>query len=256
MPERSEGMGGAAVALAVAAMLAFLLMGAIGFLLYRQTLVARQQALIATEMRARDAQAKAQAFLAQQQAQMQPETQKASLEAQKKRKQVLPPVVDPLIVDSDDDVTSESVTNEDAELLFASALVDAEQNNNHIIIQLGAPGCSWCKVLESFFETNQALFAEDYEILKLCTETMKNGEAVAGRLRSDTSGGIPWMAILDSSGQELITSDGPNGNIGYPVMPAEIDHFMNMLRITRKKLSDDQLQQIASALEENAKQYR
>ena len=28
--------------------------------------------------------------------------------------------------------------------------------------------------------------------------------------------GIPWMVILDTDGKELISSDGPKGNIGYP----------------------------------------
>jgi hypothetical protein len=56
------------------------------------------------------------------------------------------------------------------------------------------------------------------------------------------------MVILDSSGKELASSFGPDGNIGYPYQPDEIKHFMTMLRETRQRLTDDDLSKIEADL--------
>ena len=60
------------------------------------------------------------------------------------------------------------------------------------------------------------------------------------------------MVILDSSGKTLITSDGPNGNIGYPFEPKEIDFFMEMLKKTASRISADDHEGIRRRLEEYA----
>ena len=64
------------------------------------------------------------------------------------------------------------------------------------------------------------------------------------------------MVILDAEGNELITSDGPRGNIGCPIMPHEIEYFMTMIEKTNERYSEDHLNRIAIALEANAKRYR
>lgn len=66
---------------------------------------------------------------------------------------------------------------------------------------------------------------------------MKNGPAVALRLRGTTKGGIPWFVILDSEGKALANSDAPSGNVGCPVSPAEAAWFFGMLERTQLSLS-------------------
>jgi hypothetical protein len=56
------------------------------------------------------------------------------------------------------------------------------------------------------------------------------------------------MVILDASGKTLATSIGPEGNIGYPYQPAEIADFLSMLKSTRSRLTDAQLESIAAEL--------
>jgi hypothetical protein len=85
---------------------------------------------------------------------------------------------------------------------------------------------------------------------------MVRGKEVAGRIRKSAEGGIPWMAILDSAGKPLVTSDGPQGNIGYPAEPGEIDHFIAMVKATAKRLTAAQIAEIRKALEEAAKKIR
>ncbi|MDG2384574.1 MAG: hypothetical protein P8N76_23095 [Pirellulaceae bacterium] len=93
-------------------------------------------------------------------------------------------------------------------------------------------------------------------MVKIDTDEMTNGEQVATRLRGDRTGGIPWMVILDAGGDELISADGPNGNIGCPVEPAGIEHFMKMLEQTAKHSSDETRSTIRASLEEYAKPYQ
>ena len=71
-----------------------------------------------------------------------------------------------------------------------------------------------------------------------------NGEVVAERLRKGRDGGIPWILITDAQGNELITSDGPAGNVGCPVRPREVEWFMTMLRKTVQNLGAEPLGKI------------
>lgn len=87
--------------------------------------------------------------------------------------------------------------------------------------------------------------------LTIDTSEMEHGYEVGFRLRGD-SGGIPWSVILDADGNELITSDGPDGNIGYPMAPNEIDYFMEMLRVARPTMDANKGNAIRAALEQYA----
>ena len=84
---------------------------------------------------------------------------------------------------------------------------------------------------------------------------MTNGREVAGRLGKPEKGGIPWLVILDATGEKLITSDGPKGNIGYPFEPHEIEYFLTMLKSTAKGLGEERLAEVEAALNEAAKKY-
>ena len=105
-------------------------------------------------------------------------------------------------------------------------------------------------MLEKFLQKKSGILDADFVMVKIDESEMLNGEEVAKRLRKSRTGGIPWMVILDASGNELITSDGPQGNCGYPVHPDEIGHFLTMLRSTSTKMNDDQLTEIKLALDE------
>ena len=80
---------------------------------------------------------------------------------------------------------------------------------------------------------------------------MTHGKEVARRLRGQKGGGIPWMAILDAQGKSLITSDGPGGNVGCPIKPEEVAHFIHMLRKTAQRMSAEHI----AAVEKELKAY-
>ena len=93
-------------------------------------------------------------------------------------------------------------------------------------------------------------------MIKIDTDEMQNGSQVADQLRKGREGGIPWMVILDPTGNELISSDGPDGNIGCPVRPSEIDYFLTMIENTSPASDTDSVVAIRMALEEFAKSYQ
>ena len=84
---------------------------------------------------------------------------------------------------------------------------------------------------------------------------MEGGEDVFTELKKDRSGGLPWMVILDGNGKEIVTSVGPEGNVGCPVEPFEIEHFVDMIKQS-SNASEEQLIAITDALLAYAKKLK
>ena len=103
---------------------------------------------------------------------------------------------------------------------------------------------------------NRELFADDYLLLKIDVEAMELGDEVAKKLRGTRTGGIPWIVILDGDGAELISSDGPNGNIGCPITKDECAHFVTMITKTIQHAPAERVSDIQVALEAFAQARR
>lgn len=144
----------------------------------------------------------------------------------------------------------------DAAELLASTLASAKARDKRVFVHLGAPWCGWCKKLEEFLDTNAALFADDYIVVKIDVEEMEHGGEVAAQLRGARTGGIPWITILDAEGTELVTSDGPDGNIGCPVSENECAYFVTMIEMTIRHAPEGRVADIAKALEVFAEKRR
>lgn len=106
-------------------------------------------------------------------------------------------------------------------------------------------------MLEEFLDTNAALFADDYIVLKIDVEEMQHGDEIGKQLRGD-GGGIPWITIIDSEGAEIVNSDGPSGNIGCPISEDERAYFVTMIEKTIQHAPAGRVAEIAKALEEHA----
>jgi len=106
-------------------------------------------------------------------------------------------------------------------------------------------------VLEEFLERPKvaAVLAKDWIVLAIDTDRMTHGKEIYERLKKGRSGGLPWLVILDQDGKELITGVGPGGNIGAPVQPEECAHFMEMLKTTRRQVTDAELKVVADDIE-------
>ena len=99
------------------------------------------------------------------------------------------------------------------------------------------------------------MLQKDYVLVSLDSRN-KRGDQVIGKLRSGhDGGGIPWFVVLDAEGKEIVSSDGPKGNVGCPAQPDEIAWFRTMLERTKKRLTAAELDVIQRANEASAKRW-
>ncbi len=145
-----------------------------------------------------------------------------------------------------------------AKTVFNKALASAESQGKMVFMHLGAPWCGWCHKLEAFLDQKEiaAIMNRDFVDLKIDIDRMTGGKDIQAKYQPTSSGGIPWFAILDSKGEVLATSDGENGNVGFPVKKYEIAHFIDVLTKTRKNISADDTGKIEAALIESAKKIK
>jgi hypothetical protein len=135
----------------------------------------------------------------------------------------------------------------DAAQLLTDAIAKAKQEDKRIFVQVSGPRCGWCFVLSRFLDDHHDLVDKEFVLLKLDSR-YQHGQSIIGRFRPNQTGGIPWMVFLDPDGNPLITSDGPDGNIGYPAEPAEKVHFEKMLRASARHLTDTDIESLLTAL--------
>lgn len=154
----------------------------------------------------------------------------------------------------DEFLTSHAAAPVSAETVLTEGIAQAKAEGKTAFVHLGAPWCGWCHRLEDFMAAHPEMFDKYFVDIKIDTDRMEGGAEVAARLRGGATGGIPWMVFLDGSGKEVINSDGPNGNIGYPVQEAEIAHFVRMLEAVN--VSEEDRAEFAKLLDEAGAQYR
>jgi len=78
---------------------------------------------------------------------------------------------------------------------------------------------------------------------------MQNGEQAATKLGHGANSGLPWMTILDSTGDEIVNSNSPQGNIGCPITEKECGYFMTMIEKSKQRLTSQQTIDLATALD-------
>lgn len=156
-----------------------------------------------------------------------------------------------------DFLTEQQAPPVSAQAVLDAALARAAKDDKRVLLHFGAPWCGWCHRLEDFLAQPEiaALIGRDYIDLKIDTERFGGGQALLDRY-CPRPGGIPWIAVLDAQGTALATSDGPQGNIGYPVETAEIGHFLGLLKATGRTLTPADLATIEAALKANAERIK
>jgi thiol-disulfide isomerase/thioredoxin len=136
----------------------------------------------------------------------------------------------------------------DAETILADARTIASAENRAILVHFGASWCKWCKRLEAFLHdgATEPILQKHFVFVRLVVRERQpnvplnhpGGMEVLARL-GGAERGIPFMAVLDASGELLANSLMPvddrnalNGlaNIGYPGEAKTIAHFLAMLQ--------------------------
>ena len=145
-------------------------------------------------------------------------------------------------------------TPKDAEAVLHDGLARASSEDKRVFLAFGAPWCGWCHKLADWMAQPEvaAILDRDFTIVRVDTDRMTHGKEILKRFRPSDQGGIPWFAVLESNGKSLGDSDGPQGNIGYPFKPEEIDHFMTLITKVSRRIDSAGQDKLRHSLKENA----
>lgn len=123
-----------------------------------------------------------------------------------------------------------------AEGVLVRGLAEAKSSGKLAFVHFGAPWCGWCHKLEAWMARPDVapVLAKAFVDVKIDQDRTEKGKELLVAYSKGAGGGIPWFVFLDGQGEAVIDSTGPNGNIGFPAAPEEIEHFGVMLRKTGK----------------------
>ena len=147
--------------------------------------------------------------------------------------------------------------------MLAEALEKAKAENKRVFLIMSASWCGPCRMLARFLAAHKGELDPHYVFVKLDISRDEHADALSEHYKGNRDGGIPWYAILDDDGKEIVTSNKPASrpgqpapNIGFPTDPSSIDHFLGMIKRTAPRMSDETLKQLArGAREETIKTW-
>jgi thioredoxin-related protein len=142
---------------------------------------------------------------------------------------------------------------QDANAVFQEALSTAKRENKQVFLRFGAPWCGWCHVLDGVLAQPGVLPAlqNQFVIVKIDIDKMVGGADLNKKYQ--TTGGIPWFAVLSSDGQTLSKSELNGQNFGFPSEPEEIAATEKMLSAP---LSADDAATVNKAFETKAAEIK
>lgn len=136
----------------------------------------------------------------------------------------------------------------DAITLLAEAQQEAKASGRRLWVISGGPRCGPCFRLARWMDYQHALLDKDYVLVKVMGGMDKNAEVIQPLLPGSQSEGIPFHAIVEPDGKVLVTSKGPQGNIGMPSDLDGIQHLRKMLETTAQKLTPDDIAALEKSL--------
>lgn len=148
--------------------------------------------------------------------------------------------------------------------LLREAQVKAAAEHKSVFVRFHASWCGWCKVMSKVTDNPKfkQVFDKYFVTVELDVLEAEKDKAlenpgsldVMKSLNADKEG-IPFYYITDSKGKSLIDSriKGAGSNIGCPVKPEEIAHFMKMMKTGAPKMTAADATFIQTTFEENAK---
>lgn len=132
-----------------------------------------------------------------------------------------------------------------ADQILSSAKAAAAKDHKHVFLVFGASWCPPCHELEAFLKDRRMrpLVDKHFVVAELAVEEERGKHPELNtpggdKFRTDLGGkdsGVPFIVFLDEQGHPVVNSyrdNKPGQNIGYPVLPEEIDWFMTMLQKT------------------------
>lgn len=153
-----------------------------------------------------------------------------------------------------------------ADDILKAALKNSKDTGKNVFLIFHASWCSWCKRLDKAMQSDELkkIFEDNYVITHLDVletqpdkiNTLENpgGKEIMAKLGGEKSG-LPFYAFLDADGKKVADSNvmpTQNPNIGYPGSAEEIEAFGKLLKVSAKKMSEDQFTVVIDYLKKNA----
>ncbi len=134
--------------------------------------------------------------------------------------------------------------------VLSDGLARAKSQSKNVFLYFGAPWCAYCRRMDAFLRREEVAkaFGSAFVAAKVDVDRMTGGKEMSERYGATEDDGIPFFVILDANGEKLADSRAPEGNVGFPVEPFEIEYFMKLLEKTGKKLSASQLTLLETGL--------
>ena len=145
-----------------------------------------------------------------------------------------------------------------AKELMDAAVMKAAVNQKAVLVKFGASWCGWCHKFDKFLDDTTGvgqIMRANFVIVGLTVlespqyKALENpgGVEIAKSMGGDLSKiGIPWFFMLDGAGKKLGDSNMmPDGsNIGMPDFPIEVTGFIELMKKTAPKMTEDELSRI------------
>ncbi len=139
----------------------------------------------------------------------------------------------------------------DAEVELKSAVARAKAEGKAVFVDFSTVWCGWCRKLDAYLHTESIaqILEPHFVVLTIDQERMTNGQALRNRLSKGEGGGVPWFAFVGEDGEVIATSNGPNGNIGFPAEPEGQVHFKSMLAKAAPEITPEQQDALTAPLQ-------
>jgi hypothetical protein len=94
----------------------------------------------------------------------------------------------------------------------------------------------------------EPVLAKDFVLVRIDMDEMIGAKAIADAY-VDGYSAIPWMVILDPSGELIVDSFAENGrNIGFPVKDWAIEHLGAMIRTAAERITPAEIDVLLASI--------
>lgn len=112
---------------------------------------------------------------------------------------------------------------------LSKAISKAQQEDKHVLIQIGGNWCPWCIKLHHYIEDHQKLdsiIAADYVFLRVNYSRENKNFDVLEKLEYPQRFGFPVMVVLDEMGKRIHTQETGNLEENKSYSEKKIERFL------------------------------